>query len=458
MSDDGVQRRLAAVLAADVAGYTRLMEEDSDGTVAAWCAARDDVIEPAVASRYGRVVKLTGDGFLAEFPTVQAAVECAVAMQDGLAGRALEFRMGVHLGDIIDDGRDIHGEGVNVAARLEALAEPGGICLSGDVYNQVRNRLKCGFEDLGEKSVKNVSAPVRVYRVERAAKRPAADARPNVHQDIRFCSAPDGVQLAYAVAGTGPPLVKTANWLNHLEYDWESPVWSHVFRALTAENTLIRYDQRGNGLSDWEVEDFSLEAQVADLESVVDAAALDRFALLGVSQGCMISVGYAVRHPERVTRLVLYGGFATGRMARGSKRMVQNEDAMLTLIEAGWGQENAAFRQIFTTLFLPEGTAEQFAAFNELQRITTSPKNAVAIRKEISHSDASHLLSKVSVPTLVLHCRDEQAIPFELGRQLAAGIPGARFVALPGKNHLILEHEPAWPRFLAEVRKFLAEP
>jgi pimeloyl-ACP methyl ester carboxylesterase len=366
--------------------------------------------------------------------------------------------MGVHLGDIIDDGRDIHGEGVNVAARLEALAEPGGICLSGDVYNQVRNRLKCGFEDLGEKSVKNVSAPVRVYRVERAAKRPAADARPNVHQDIRFCSAPDGVQLAYAVAGTGPPLVKTANWLNHLEYDWESPVWSHVFRALTAENTLIRYDQRGNGLSDWEVEDFSLEAQVADLESVVDAAALDRFALLGVSQGCMISVGYAVRHPERVTRLVLYGGFATGRMARGSKRMVQNEDAMLTLIEAGWGQENAAFRQIFTTLFLPEGTAEQFAAFNELQRITTSPKNAVAIRKEISHSDASHLLSKVSVPTLVLHCRDEQAIPFELGRQLAAGIPGARFVALPGKNHLILEHEPAWPRFLAEVRKFLAEP
>ena len=163
MSDQSMERRLAAILAADVASYTRLMEEDTDGTVAAWRAARDDVIGPTVESRHGRIVKLTGDGFLVEFATVQDAVNCAITLQQSLAASSLDFRMGINLGDIIDDGRDIHGEGVNVAARLEGLAEPGGICISGMVYESVRNRIQVVYEDMGPQEVKNVSAPVQAY-------------------------------------------------------------------------------------------------------------------------------------------------------------------------------------------------------------------------------------------------------------------------------------------------------
>jgi pimeloyl-ACP methyl ester carboxylesterase/DNA-binding winged helix-turn-helix (wHTH) protein len=275
------------------------------------------------------------------------------------------------------------------------------------------------------------------------------------HQEIQFCTASDGVRIAYAVVGKGPPLVKAANWLNHLEYDWQSPIWSHVLRAMAARYRLIRYDARGNGLSDWDVEDNSFEAFVHDLESVVNANGLKRFPLLGISQGCAVSIAYAVRHPERVSQLVLYGGFARGRRRRGQQGEVDQADALLTLMRQGWGQENPAFRQIFTSLFVPGATAEQAHWFNDLQRMTTSPENAVRLRQTVDEIDVTGFLSGVRVPTLVLHCRNDAVQPFEEGRRMAAGISGSRFVALEGSNHLILEHEPAWSRFLDEVTRFL---
>ena len=197
--------------------------------------------------------------------------------------------------------------------------------------------------------------------------------RLDLRQEIHFCTASDGVRIAYSIVGDGLPLVKTANWFNHLEYDWQSPVWSPFFDALAAEHRLIRYDERGNGLSDWDVDDISFEAFVRDLESVVVAAAPEKFALLGISQGCSVSVAYAVRHPERVSRLVLYGGYARGRKKRGSQKVIEWADAMVTLIRQGWGQENPAFRQLFTSLFIPGGTAEQMQWLNDLQRKTTAP-------------------------------------------------------------------------------------
>jgi len=281
------------------------------------------------------------------------------------------------------------------------------------------------------------------------------DLRQDMRQDIHFCTAPDGVRIAYAEVGHGPPLVKTANWLSHLEFDWQSPVWKHLLHALTANHRLIRYDARGNGLSDWEVNDISFEAFVRDLESVVEATGLQRFDLLGMSQGCAVSIAYAVRHPERVSRLVLHGGFARGRRKRGSVTDTEQSDAVLTLIRHGWGQENPAFRQIFTSLFIPGGSAEQMQWFNDLQRITTSPENAVRIRQAVDEIDVSNLLARVKVPTLVLNCRNDAVHPFEEGRQLAAAIPGARFVALEGSNHVILESDPAWPRFIEEISNFL---
>ena len=243
--------------------------------------------------------------------------------------------------------------------------------------------------------------------------------------------------------------------LNHLEYDWQSPVWRHLLRELAKDHLLIRYDERGNGLSDWDVDDISFESFVSDLETVVDAAGLERFALLGISQGCPISIAYAVRHPERVTHLVLYGGYARGRRNRGSQEEIEQAEVLVTLMRHGWGRENPAFRQIFTSLFMPEATAEQMQWFNDLQRITASPENAVRIRQAFDVIDVSRLLSKVAVPTIVLHCRNDAIVPFDEGRRMASMIPGARFVALEGLNHLILEDESAWPRFLEEIRNFL---
>ena len=276
-----------------------------------------------------------------------------------------------------------------------------------------------------------------------------------LRQKIHFCTASDGVRIAFATVGDGPPLVKTANWLNHLEYDWESPIWSHLLQAMASEHRLIRYDARGNGLSDRDVDEISFDAFVRDLESVIEAAGVERFPLLGISQGCAVSIAYTVRHPERVSHLVLYGGFARGRRRRGGAQDIQQSDALLTLMRQGWGQENPAFRQFFTFLFIPGGTAEQMQWFNNLQRITASPENAVRIRQAVDEIDVTHLLSRIAVPTLVLHCRDDAVQPFEEGRRLAAGIPNARFVALEGRNHLILGNEPCWSRFLDEIREFL---
>ena len=274
-------------------------------------------------------------------------------------------------------------------------------------------------------------------------------------QIIRFCNTEGGVRLAYATAGNGPPLVKAANWLNHLEYDWESPIWRHVFEGLARDHLLVRYDARGNGLSDWDVDEISFEAFVRDLENVVDAVGLDRFPLLGISQGCAISIAYAVRHPERVSHLVLYGGYASGAEKRGSKAEIDDRKALRTLIATRWGQDNPALRQLFASLFIPGGTLEQMRWFNDLQRITTTPENAVRLREALDRIDVEHLLADIEAPTLVLHRRGDAIVPFEEGRTMASTIPGARFVALEGQNHLILEDEPAWPRFMEAVSAFL---
>lgn len=321
---------------------------------------------------------------------------------------------------------------------------------------------RAAIGDTGNDQALIRTIPRRGYRfVGEAAREEGAATPPPAlppRQEVQFCRSSDGVQLAWSRVGAGPPIVKTGNWLNHIEYDWESPVWSHVLRWLAHGRQLVRYDARGNGLSDREVADISFDAFVRDLEAVVDAAGLDRFALFGASQGCAFSVAYAVKHPERVSKLVLYGGFARGRRLRGSPVDNEQAEAMLTLMRTGWGQDNPAFRQVFTSLFVPGGTPEQMDWFNELQRKTTTPEDAVRLRLVSDYMDVVDLLPQVRTPTLVLHCRDDAVQPFEEGRFLAASIPGARFVGLEGRNHLILERDPGWPRFRQEIDGFLSEP
>lgn len=276
-------------------------------------------------------------------------------------------------------------------------------------------------------------------------------------QEVLYCRASDGTRLAYSAVGEGPPLVKTANWLNHIEFDWESPVWRHWLAELTDGRTLIRYDERGNGMSDWDTPELSLDAFVEDLETVVTAAGLDRFDLLAISQGAAVSIAYAVRFPGRVRKMILYGGYAAGWAKRGSAEERLRREAMVTLTQSGWGSDNPAYRQLFTNLYVPDATTEQKAWFNELQRKSASPENAVRIQRALSELDVRDLLERVAVPTLVIHARDDQVIPFSCAIELAERIPGARLVPLEGRNHILLESEPAWPQFVAAARAFLAE-
>lgn len=276
-------------------------------------------------------------------------------------------------------------------------------------------------------------------------------------QRIGFCEARDGTKIAYATIGSGAPLLKAANWLNHLEFDWDSPIWGRSFAAIARRRNFIRYDERGSGLSDWNVEYLSFEAFVEDLEVVADKLGLERFPLLGISQGAAVSIEYAVRHPERVSGLILIGGYAAGWRIMANAEEQARREAVLTLTELGWGTDNPAYRHIFSQTFMPEATAEDLAWFDEFQRRTTSPANAARFQDAFGHIDVRHRLADVKAPTLVLHSKYDQRIPLETGRALASGIPDAQFVPLESRNHILVDREPAWQVCVEAIGQFLLE-
>jgi DNA-binding winged helix-turn-helix (wHTH) protein/pimeloyl-ACP methyl ester carboxylesterase len=341
------------------------------------------------------------------------------------------------------DGRFVSDDTLTsrVSAARRAIGDTGA------EQQLIRTVTRRGFRFVGEVREHVSSTPTAV--------RPAPPEGSGLQQRVTFCQTSDDVHLAFATAGHGTPLVKTANWLNHIEFDWHSPVWSPLFSHLAAQCTLVRYDERGTGLSDRDVPEFSFEAFVQDLETVVDRCGLQRFALLGISQGAPVSIAYAVRHPERVERLILSGGFAKGWHKRGSAADVARAEASVTLIREGWGQDNPAARQMFTSLIVPDATSEEMRWFNELERISASADAAIRLLRVIGDIDVTELLPRIGVPTLVLHSRGDARVPFEHGLMLARAIPDARFVALESKNHLILSHEPAWPRYIDEICGFL---
>ena len=273
-------------------------------------------------------------------------------------------------------------------------------------------------------------------------------------QEVRLCRAPDGVRIAYARHGSGPPLVIAACWLSHLQYDWQSPVWRHFVAEVGEIATVVRYDERGHGLSDWDVDDFGLEARVADLEAVVDHAGLDRFALMAMSQGGPVAIAYAARHPERVSRLLFYGSYAAAFRDPTPEDLELNA-TFEQLLKVGWARPDSVFRRVFTSLMIPGATEEQMRWLDELQRVSVSAENAVVARRQRGQANVVDLLAELDTPTLVLHSRDDRMNGFEEGRFLASRIAGARLVALESSNHILLEDEPAWPVFLNEVAAFL---
>lgn len=277
-----------------------------------------------------------------------------------------------------------------------------------------------------------------------------------MEQRIHFCTASDGVRIAYARHGRGVPIVKVANWITHVEFDWQSPLWRHWWEELGRTHEVVRYDIRGCGLSDRNPETLSFDVFVEDLETVIDSAGLEKFSLLGISQGGATAIDYAVRHPERVTHLILYGAYARGRMRRDLTAEQEEESELLqSIVRIGWGQSNPEFRRVFTTRFVPGATAKEIEWFEEMMRISTSPQMAVRLRAVWGEIDVTRLLGHVAVPTLVAHSRGDIACPFEEGRLLAARIPDARLLPLDSRNHALLADEPAWARLMAELHDFL---
>lgn len=278
-------------------------------------------------------------------------------------------------------------------------------------------------------------------------------------QPVHFLKTPDGIRLAWTRGGTGSPLVKSANWLTHLNYDSESPVWRHWIRFFEKHFQFIRYDERGCGLTDWDVGDLSPERWEADLAAVAAASTPnEKFVLLGISQGAAAAVCYAVSHPERVSHLILYGGYAQGWVHRGDPAGLRRYEAMVEIVRLGWGNDNPIFRQLFTGLFVPGAGPEQIGWFNELCRRTTTPEIAARLLTARAHVNVREYLPKVQVPTLVLHARHDEVVPFSMGTMLAAEIPNARFVQLESRNHVLLDNEPAWPAFQEAILEFTQAP
>jgi DNA-binding winged helix-turn-helix (wHTH) protein/pimeloyl-ACP methyl ester carboxylesterase len=285
---------------------------------------------------------------------------------------------------------------------------------------------------------------------------PAVATSREPHQDVTFCRGTEGTNLAVASAGDGLPLIKAANWLNNVEHDWQSPIWGPFLHRLARKFRLIRYDGSGNGLSDWDVPDISFPRFERDLETVVDAVNVPRFALLGMSQGAAIAISYAARFPERISKLVLLGAYPQGRNRRGDSGEREVAQSLLGLMRHGWGDQHSAFMKAFSSVYFPEGQPEEIAAFADMQRVSTSAENAVKLRTACDEIDVVDLLPKVKAPTLVIHARHDAVVPFEQGLLAARAIPGARFVALESQNHILLPKEPAWERMMAEVEAFLA--
>ncbi|MCK1742605.1 alpha/beta fold hydrolase [Bradyrhizobium sp. 139] len=463
-----LQRKLAAIVAADVAGYSRLISHDETATIQTLSAYRQ-IVDGLISDFGGRIANTAGDSILAEFPSATDAVECCVAVQlrmfEAESGQpedlALRFRIGIHLGDVVVQGDDLLGDGVNIAARLEGIADPGGICISGAVFDQIDGKISHSIEPLGLQTLKNIARPVEAYAIQLRSRLTSSEtvnpSSSKFQQEIRYCRSEDSVRLAYSVVGNGPFLLKSANWINHLELDWELPLYRHLFVGLTKRHKLVRYDARGNGLSDWDQSELSLDAWVNDMEAVADAVGLERFPIFGFSQGCAVSIAYSVRHPERVSRLILFGGFVTGRFKRPSTTAedLERYKATATLIRLGWSSEDPTFRQMLASQLIPGATKEQALAFNEMQRRSLSAESAARYYETVSNFDVRDLLPQVTVPTLVLHFRDDAMVPLEQGRLMGAGIKGAKFVSLPGKNHLPLENDPGMPQFFDELESFL---
>ena len=462
-----VERKLLAVVAADMVGFSRLIEDDEINLLSRQKNQLNTIIKPEIENFNGEIIKTTGDGFLAIFPSALDAVQSSISIQNGIYENELDnandkrirFRIGIHVGDVVLDDGDIFGNTVNIASRLESIADAGNICITNDVYQSIKNLKPLDIENIGEQFLKNISQKVQVYKINifegDIKKIQENHLLTEANQETRFCSSFDGTIIAYASIGKGTPFLKAPNFVSSLEHDWRNPMWTHMYRFLAKEYTLYRFDQRGNGLSDLDPENINFESFVKDMEAVVNNSQINKFPIFGISQGCSVSIAYAHKYPEKVTHLILVGGYARGRAKRGNSDYNEKFELEKNMILNGWENENPAFRQFFSSTMIPDGTKEQMNSFNNVMKVSTSAKNAVKIISANDQIDVSGLLPKLNIPTIIFHIKNDARVPISESKFMAANIKNSKFVPLNGNNHVILENDEGWPIFQKELKNFL---
>ncbi len=481
----------------DIAGYTLIMGRDEGKAVRALAEHRN-VLRSLLPKFSGRLIGEIGDGTLSSFHSALDAVNCACEVQSTLSGDPeLQLRIGIHVGDVLFQDNTVLGDGVNVASRIHSLAPPGGICVSERVYDDIRNKPEIDARSLGEKTLKNVSRPIKVYAITNAGSSSVPirsartrtlivsiallfavvigiatysrfrtsttlapslpqSSRSHVDLNIAFCQTSDGVRIAYATVGKASalPVVEIIGWGSHLERSVEGSTEAKYLQYMGEHYLYVRYDGRGSGLSDRGEQDFSLDARVRDLEAVMDALKLRKAALFGDSAGGATAIAYTARHPERVSRLALYGSFLHWAQ---SDEQVQRWKAMITLARSDWGTDAPAYRQMWASLFMPDATPSDLRSLAENERKSMTAEDAAAFLTANLAIDVTALAPKVAVPTLVIHGRGDLVAPFEQGRQIATLIPGARLVTLEDRNHIWPDGDPAAMQFFLAFTGFLNE-
>ena len=459
------KRRLSAILSLDVVGYSRMMQVDASGLLTSLNAIFRSVVLPAVAANEGRVVKLLGDGALVEFTSAVEALRCAVEIQQQLRRpdspyckpELIKLRAGLHAGDVVVEGDDVFGDGVNISARLQSAAQPGGIFASRMFCDLAGSAISVRLRREGTHSIKGIAQPIEVLSVDfsnpKLEVQRASFAR---HQEIRFCTTKDNVRLAWTANGEGPTVVKAPNWIGHLELDWRNPGMAPIASSLAERYRLIRFDARGNGLSDWDVGEIAFDRFVDDLERVCDAAEVERAPILAISQGCAVAAAFAARRPARVSAIVMIGGFPLGRANRRSRIDQERAEALKAMMNAGWDDDYPSLRDLLAQIIVPTASEEERRQYAEDMGNMISPENISRYRDVVDHVDVTPLLPHVKAPCLVLHCRGDRMQPIEQGRNFAAGLPNARFLAYDSPNHLVTENDPVWPLMERDVHAFLA--
>ncbi len=460
-----MSRRLATILSLDVVGYSRLMQHDPSGLLRQLNKLFQSIVVPNIKLNKGRVVKLLGDGALIEFSSAYDGLYCASKIQNEIRsadppvehnGQPILLRAGLHAGDVISKGEDVFGDGVNIAARLQAEAEAGGVLLSSVVAQLAGGDLPFRLRREGSRKLKNIAYPIDTLSIDMSDEEVRSGRQSRAQSlEINFCRSANGNNLAWTALGEGSPVVKTPNWISHLELEWRHPGHAHLFESIAARHRFVYFDARGNGLSDWEVENLTFDMMVDDLEAVFDAAGIERAPILAVSQGCAIAAAFAARLPERVSGIVMMGGYPVGRAKRNSQKDRKQAKALRAMLGVSWEDDSPSLRDLIADTIVPQASQEDRRRFAEDMRKMINPKTLEVYRKALDDIDVTHLLPKVSAPCLIFHGNRDRMQPIEQGRAMAAGIPKAKFVTLDTNNHLLTENDSCWPLFEREMHAFL---